>query len=79
MAWWCGDGWDNVADDALDLGGDVGVGLGREPEVVGGVGDRGVAQVGLQDRQQRADVLAAGEPVAQIVDSKGMAFMRNSS
>jgi hypothetical protein len=67
-----GDGWDDVADDVLDLGADVGVGLGGQPKVVGGVGGRGMAQVGLQDRQQRADVLAVEEPVTQVVDRKGM-------
>jgi hypothetical protein len=68
-----GDGWDDVADDVLDLGADVGVGLGGQPKVVGGgVGGRGMAQVGSQDRQQRADVLAVDEPVTQVVDRKGM-------
>src|SRR5688572_17308782 len=31
-----GDWWNDVADDALDLGADVGVGLGGQPKVVGG-------------------------------------------
>ena len=53
---------------ALDAGGDVRVGLGGQPQVVGGIADRGVAHVGLQDRQQRTDVLARGKPRPQVVD-----------
>ena len=53
-------------------GGDVRVGLGGQPQVVVGVGDRGMTHVGLQDRQQRADVLAAGEPRPQVIDRKRM-------
>ena len=68
-----GDGRDDVADGLLDPGGDVRVGLGGQPQVVGGVGDRRMAQVGLQDRQQRADVLAVGEPRPQVVDHERMA------
>src|ERR1700757_623446 len=56
------DGWDDVAVGTLHAGGDVRVGLGGQPQVVIGAGDGGVAHVGLQDRQQRGDVLAAGEP-----------------
>ena len=74
-----GDGRDDVADGVLDVGGDVRVGLGGQPQVVGGVGDRAMAQVGLQDRQQRADVLAVGEPRTQVVDREGMALMWNST
>ena len=48
-----GGGRHDVADSLLDAGGDVGVGLGGQPQVVGGVADRGMAHVGLQDRQQR--------------------------
>ena len=57
----------------------MGVGLGGQPEVVGGVVRRGVAHVGLQDRQQAADVVAALKPRTQIVDRKSMALMRNST
>jgi hypothetical protein len=32
-----------------------------------------VAHVGLQDRQQRADILALREPETQIVDREGVA------
>jgi hypothetical protein len=32
-----------------------------------------MAHIGLQDRQQSADVLAAGEPRTQIVDREGVA------
>jgi hypothetical protein len=55
------------------------LGLGGQPEVVGGVADRGVAHVGLQDRQQRADVLARGEPRPQGADREGVPLMRNSA
>src|SRR5208283_2883392 len=60
------DGWDDVAVGTLDAGGDVRVGLGGQPQVVVGVGDGGVAHVGLKDRQQRGNVLAAGEPRPKI-------------
>ncbi len=51
MACRCCDGRDDITEDTLDLGGDVRVGLGGQPEVVVGVGGRGVAHVGLQDWQ----------------------------
>ena len=38
----------------------------------------GVAHVGLQDGQQRADVVAVGEPRPQIVDRKGMPQIVNA-
>ena len=57
----------------LHAGGDVRVGLGGQVQVVGGVGDRRMTQVGLQHRQQRADVLASGEPGPQVVDRQGVA------
>ena len=56
--------WDDVAECLLDAGGDVGVGLRGQVQVVGGVGDRRVPQVRLQDRQQRIDVLALCKPTA---------------
>ena len=67
------EGRDDIAGGLLDPGGDIGVGLGGQPEVVGSVADRRMAHVGLQDRQQRAGVLAAGEPETQIVDREGVA------
>ena len=66
---------DDVTDDALNLGGYVGVGLGGQPEVVGGVAERRMAHIGLQDWQQRPDVLALREPQTQIVDCKSVALM----
>src|ERR1700691_1661722 len=45
------DGRDDIPEGMLDPGDDVRVGLGGQPQVVVGVGDRGVAHVGLQDRQ----------------------------
>ena len=58
MARPCGDGRDDVAGGLLDAGGDVRVGLGGQPQVVGGVAQRRMAHIRLQHRQQRADVLA---------------------
>jgi len=70
---------DDVTECALDLGSDVRVGLGGQPQVVVGVGDRGMTHVGLQDRQQRVGVLAAGEPRPQIIHGHGVALMWNST
>ena len=72
MARPCGDGRDDVAGSLLDAGGDVRVGLGGQPQVVGGVAQRRMTHVGLQDRQQRADVLAAERTRPQIVDREGV-------
>src|SRR6476469_9101172 len=62
------DGWDDVAGGLFDAGGDVRVGLGGEPQVVGGVAQRRMTHVRLQDGQQRADVLTLGEPGPKVVD-----------
>ena len=42
-------------------------------QVVGGVRDRRVPQIGLKDRQQRADVPAVCEPGPQVVASHRVA------
>ena len=72
----CLKGRDDVPEDALEAGDDVRAGRSGQPQVAAGAGDRGMTHAGLQDRQQRADVVAAGEPrpqlhrlMAQIVDS----------
>jgi hypothetical protein len=72
------DGWDDVAGGLFDSGGDVRVGLGGQPQVVGGVAQRRMTHIRLQDRQQRADVLALSEPEPQIVDREGVPLMGNS-
>jgi len=74
-----GDGRDDATGGVFDSGGDVRVGLGGQVQVVAGVTQAGMAQIGLQDRQQCADVLALSEPEPQIVDREGVAFMRNSA
>ena len=63
---------------ALDAGGDLRVGLGGQPQEEGGIADRRMAHVGLQDRQQRADVLAGGEPCPQVVNRKSMPEIMDS-
>src|ERR1035441_2826066 len=78
MACSCGDGRDDVAGGLLDSGGDVRVGLGGQPEVVGGVAERRMAHIGLQDWQQRPDVLAVRNPKAQIVAGKSVAEVMNT-
>ncbi len=70
-------GWDDVAERLLHAGGDVRVGLRGQVQVVGGVADRRVPQVRLQDRQQRIDVLALLEPGPQVVDSHRVAQVMN--
>jgi negative regulator of sigma E activity len=62
----------------LDPGGDVRVGLCGQPQVVGGVAQRRMTHIRLQDRQQRADVLTLSEPETEIVDREGVAVMGNS-
>ena len=57
----------------LHAGGDVGIGGGGQPQVVGGVRDRRVPQIRLKDRQQRVDVLAVAKPGPQVVASHRVA------
>src|SRR5215208_7859256 len=78
MAWPCGDGRDDVAGGLLDPGGDVRVGLCGQPQVVGGVAQRRMTHIRLQDRQQRADVLTLSEPETEIVDREGVPQVMNA-
>src|SRR5664280_71893 len=71
-------GRDDVAGGLLDSGGDVRVRLGGQPQVVGGVPQRRMTHIRLQDRQQRADVLALSEPEAEIVDREGVPQVVNA-
>src|SRR5664279_2749711 len=71
-------GRDDVAGGLLDSGGDVRVRLGGQPQVVGGVPQRRMTHTRLQDRQQRADVLALSEPEAEIVDREGVPQVVNA-
>src|SRR5664279_1533870 len=78
MAWARRVGRDDVAGGLLDSGGDVRVRLGGQPQVVGGVPQRRMTHIRLQDRQQRADVLALSEPEAEIVDREGVPQVVNA-